>query len=103
MLNSRADTDLKQAVSDETRQVLIDTIYLHWREVRDTGLKPEQTLDALIDGLLRAAADLISHTAAPDRREAIPRIAADILIQAFKSTCERELNQDVKDIGVQGL
>ncbi|MCX2696367.1 hypothetical protein [Ochrobactrum chromiisoli] len=103
MSTPRTGTDLKQTVSDETRQVLLDTIYLHWREVRDTGLKPDQTLDALIDGLLRATADLITHTAAPEWREAIPRIAADRLIQAFKSTRERELNQDDQDIGIQGL
>lgn len=85
------------------RQVILDTIYLQWRDEREVDLKPEQILDALIDGLLRAAADLITHTSAPDRREAIPRIAADRLIQGFKSTRERELNQDVQDIGVQGL
>lgn len=85
------------------RQILLDTIYLQWRDLREVELKPEQMLDAVLDGLLRATADLITHTTAPDRREAIPRIAADRLIQAFKSTRERELNQDVKDIGVQGL
>lgn len=71
-------------------QVLLDTIYLQWRDEREVDLIPEQILDALIDGLLRAAADLITHTAAPERREAIPRIAAERLSQAFKSARERE-------------
>lgn len=74
------------------RQVLLDTIYLQWRDEREVNLKPEQILDALIDGLLRAAADLITHTAAPERREAIPRIAAERLIQAFILARERELH-----------
>ncbi|WP_435656893.1 hypothetical protein [Brucella pituitosa] len=74
------------------RQVLLDTIYLQWRDEREVNLKPEQILDALIDGLLRAAADLITHTAAPERREAIPRIAAERLIQAFILASERELH-----------
>lgn len=94
---------LKQDISDEVRQVLLDTIYLQWRDAREAELKPEHILDALIDGLLRATADVITHTAAPERREAIPRIAADRLIHAFKSTRERELNRDDQDIGVQGL
>lgn len=77
------------------RQVLLDTIYLQWRDEREVDLKPEQILDALIDGLLRAAADLITHTAAPERREAIPRIAAERLIQAFKSARKREQDDNL--------
>ena len=77
------------------RQVLLDTIYLQWRDEREVDLKPEQILDALIDGLLRAVADLITHTAVPERREAIPRIAAERLIQAFKLAREREQNDNL--------
>lgn len=90
-------------IADDARQAVLRSVQDQWREVRPIGFTPEQTLDALISGLLGAAADLITHTAAPDRREAIPRIAADRFIQAFKSTRERELNQNVQDIGVQGL
>lgn len=103
MSKKKALPNLKLGVSDDVRQAILDTVYLQWRDAREVGLKPEQTLDALIDGLLRATADLITHTAAPDWREAIPRIAADRLIQAFKSTRERELNQDDQDIGIQRL
>lgn len=103
MSKKKALPNLKQCVSDDVRQAILDTVYLQWRDACEVELKPEQILDALIDGLLRATADLITHTAAPIRREAIPRIAADRLIQAFKSTRERELNRDDQDIGVQGL
>ncbi len=103
MSKKKALPNLKQGVSDDVRQALLDTIYLQWRDAREVELKPEQILDALIDGLMRATADLITHTAAPNRREAIPHIAADRLIHAFKSTRERELNRNDQDIGVQGL
>jgi hypothetical protein len=84
------DPAILQSIADDVRQAVLHTVQDQWREVRTIGFTPEQTLDALIFGLLGAAADLITHTAAPERREAIPRIAAERLIQAFKSARERE-------------
>ncbi|KAB2738569.1 hypothetical protein F9K90_07775 [Brucella anthropi] len=81
---------IRSALAEETRQAVLDAVYGQWLEVRTKEITPEIAVDALAEGLLAAAAALISTVTAPDKREAMPRLAANRLIHQFKITRERE-------------
>lgn len=88
-----SDQGERQAIADETRDALLDTIFNQWREIRTSGASAEDALDGLTEGLLAAVASLITTVTVPERREAMPRLAANRLIHQFKIARERDLSQ----------
>ncbi|UYT57735.1 hypothetical protein OHI65_14790 [Brucella sp. MAB-22] len=87
-----SDQGERQAIADETRDAVLDTIFNQWREIRTSGVSAEDALDGLTEGLLAAVASLITAVTAPERRESMPRLAANRLIHQFKITRERGLD-----------
>jgi len=87
-----SDQGERQAIADETRDAVLDTILNQWREIRTSGVSAEDALDGLTEGLLAAVATLITTVTVPERREAMPRLAANRLIHQFKITRERGLD-----------
>ncbi|WP_114215511.1 hypothetical protein [Ochrobactrum sp. 3-3] len=87
-----SDQGERQAIADETRDAVLDTIFNQWREIRTSGVSAEDALDGLTEGLLAAVATLITTVTVSDRREAMPRLAANRLIHQFKITGERGLD-----------
>lgn len=87
-----SDQGERQAIADETRDAVLDTIFNQWREIRTSGVSAEDALDGLTEGLLAAVASLITTVTVPERREAMPRLAASRLIHQFKITRERGLD-----------
>lgn len=85
-----SDQGERQAIADETRDAVLDTIFNQWREIRTSGVSAEDALDGLTEGLLAAVASLITTVTVPERREAMPRLAANRLIYQFKLARERE-------------